>query len=263
MTLSLAEALRWTERLAAVAVLLSAFELLRVRAVLQDDGVYGWPTLRDDYRGCARWLRKLLDTLLAWPKFLLLLVLQLALALLLLFHAHALWSALLWLGSLLVSVRFRGSYNGGSDAMLLVVLSGATLARVSDLALVQRAALGYVCAQAVLSYAISGLFKLREPAWRDGSALPRLFVSTPYPFPAWAERLFRQPSRARVAAWSVIALECSFPLALLDERVAPWLLALGVAFHLVNVALLGLNRFFWSWLAAYPALVYFSLSLEP
>jgi hypothetical protein len=49
----------------------------------------------------------------------------------------------------------------------------------------------------------------------------------------------------------VIAFECAFPLALIDARL---LSLLGIAFHVVNARVLGLNRFLWAWLAAYPAL---------
>ena len=39
-------------------------------------------------------------------------------------------------------------------------------------------------------------------------------------------------------------------------RLTEVLLALAGLFHLANACLFGLNRFFWTWLAVYPAIVW-------
>lgn len=226
-----------TARLLAWSLLLQTLELWRLRADLQLR--YPWSIVGRD----QRWLDPLLGQH-AWPWLLALQgVVALGLAL------SALWW-LPWLSlalALLQAVRFRGNFNGGSDAMTLVVLLGLALARTPWLR--PQIGLGYIAAQLVLSYFLAGVYKLRGADWRDGSALPALLRLPQYRaqlvLPAWL---------ARWSGYAVIAWECAFPLAFLDRRLALGAMALGIGFHAFNAAVLGLNRFLWAWLAAYPAL---------
>jgi uncharacterized protein YhhL (DUF1145 family) len=71
----------------------------------------------------------------------------------------------------------------------------------------------------------------------------------------------RWPRLLRAMAWGVILLELAFPLALLDARLLWAALSLAALFHLANALLFGLNRFLWTWLAAYPALLWFQQQL--
>jgi hypothetical protein len=55
----------------------------------------------------------------------------------------------------------------------------------------------------------------------------------------------------------LITWESTFPLVLIVPRpVAYAMVASGVLFHLSNGFLMGLNDFFWLFVAAYPALLY-------
>lgn len=240
-----ATALAWTTRLAALAVALSAIELLLVRAAWST-GPLRWATLR---RELAPTWRRLLDPAFGARGFTAVLLTQLALALALPWLAHPALPVALLVATLAVGARFRGSYAGGSDAMTAVVLVGLALAPLSP-----RAGLGYIAAQLVLSYVVAGAGKLADPAWRRGDTLPALLALPAYHAPAAIRRL---PPRALAAAgYAVIAFEIGFPLALLGPRAAAGAIALGLAFHLANAVVLGLNRFLWAWLAAYPALVW-------
>ncbi len=221
-------ALELTARLFALSWSLQALEQWLVRRSLAR--VYPWSIVRRDYGvrfGDA-----------AWP-FLILAQVPLALGLVTP-HGFVPWLALAL--ALLQAARFRGSYNGGSDSMTLVVLLGLALARTFS----ARLGLAYIAAQLVLSYFLAGVFKLRDPAWRNGSALPALLAA-----PQYRSTPFRAP---RLAGYAVLAFECMFPLALLDIRLS-WLFAItALLFHTLNARVLGLNRFLWAWLAAYPAL---------
>ena len=260
MQVALSEALRWSERLIALSVMVSTLELLWVRRSLRDDGVFAWPLLRAEYAGWPRGLRALLDATLAYRPYCALLALELLLALALAARPWAFLAPLLLLATLLTALSFRGSYNVGSDALAIAILLGVSLARVGPESLPARAGLGYVAAQVTLSYAVAGFAKLRDPDWRSGRALVRLFALPSYAAPPRVSALLRSGSRARVAAWGVIAWECAFPLALVWRGwAAPWL-ACGLLFHLLNAQLLGLNRFFWTWLAGYPSLLFYAQS---
>jgi hypothetical protein len=259
MALSLAESLLWTERLAALSVSVQTLELLRARHAFADDGVWQWQILKADHEALPGPLRWLFAQLLPYRSFLALLVMRLALSLALALGLG--WAALaLFVSQLAIGVRFRGTFNGGSDYMTMVVLSalgGASLAPHSET--VVRACLGYVCVQLVLSYVIAGVVKLRQPAWWSGAAL-RAFVESPrYAAPPWFSRLAARA--ALPLSLPILLFECAFPLALAGPRVTLGFACAGALFHSANVVAFGLNRFLFAWAAAYPALFYFSAAL--
>lgn len=138
--------------------------------------------------------------------------------------------ALVWfllLSTVSTAVSFGGTLNGGSDYMTVVILSSLLLpcGRL------------YLAVQLTLSYFVAGLVKVKQRDWRNGSALTRL---TGLP--------------AKLA-WPVLLWECTFPLAWFNYHLCLGYLAVGLVFHLANTKILGLNRFFWIWLAAYPSLL--------
>jgi len=256
--MTLATATAWLARGGAVAAAIAALELLCVRHALSDTGVFAWPILRAELATAPRWLRAIADRVFSYRGIMVVLAIQLASALALPWLAHPALPWLVFATSLLISIRFRGTYNGGSDAMLLVVMLALGLARSAPGSPLAAAGLAYAAAQLVLSYFVAGIAKLPDPAWRSGRAVPMLMRLPQYRAPAWATNVLSRPWVARCAAWSMLAFECVFPLALARPSVCVVLLICGAAFHVVNAVVLGLNRFLWTWLAAYPALLYWA-----
>jgi len=256
--MTLATATTWLARGGGLAAAIAALELLCVRHALADTGVFGWPTLRAELVTAPRWLRAIADRVLSYRGIVVVLVIQLASALALPWLTHPAVPWIVFASSLLISIRFRGTYNGGSDAMLLVVMLALGLARSAPGSPLAAAGLAYAAAQLVLSYFVAGISKLGEPAWRSGRAIPMLMRVAHYRTPAWATTVLSKPPIARLAAWSMLAFECAFPLALVRPSVCAVLVICGAAFHVVNAVVLGLNRFLWTWLAAYPALLYWA-----
>ncbi len=160
----------------------------------------------------------------------------------------------LLLSSLVISARWRGTLNGGSDAMQVVVLLGlAAPALMPGSRLAAMAGLGYIAAQATLSYVIAGLTKLKERAWLRGEALPALLALPRYGAPRALVEALSRPGAARLATAGVLAFECGFPLVFVGGPVTAVILGAGLLFHAVNARVLGLHRFFFAWAAAYPA----------
>ena len=158
--------------------------------------------------------------------------------------------------SLAILQRFEGPYNGGSDRMGLLALWCLTLSRLSPTPPLKELAFGYLGAQLILSYFISGGVKIVNPDWRSGRALRDVFEFSAYPV---GEDLRRWADRPRVLlamSWAVMLFELAFPLSLLSKPTLVAGLAVAGAFHLANACLFGLNRFFWTWLAAYPAILW-------
>jgi hypothetical protein len=152
--------------------------------------------------------------------------------------------------------RVAGPFNGGSDALssLSLLLLGIAACDPWQ-SVIMHGALAYLGLSLLLSYFVAGLAKLKERGWRRGSALIH-FASLPkYGVPAVARRSLARPGVARGLSWTVLLFECSSPLALLGPRVCLVYLTLGASFHAANAVLFGLNRFFFAWLATYPALL--------
>jgi hypothetical protein len=142
----------------------------------------------------------------------------------------------------------------GSGQMMTITCAALTLSGLCpNDTLAQKAALWFLALQACLAYVTAGLAKYNVPAWRNGSFLIHILRTRCYGNRSLSKLL--SLSTARVCSWIVIAFECSFPLVLLAGK--PWALAFlaaGVAFHAVNAFVLGLNVFFWAFVATYPAI---------
>lgn len=241
--------IEWMPRLAALATAICALELVIVREAFSERGVYAWSVLSANQGRLARplaWIFGARGTLA-------ILVLQLAAAIALPLVAHPAPAWIAFGTTLAIAVRWRGSYNGGSDAMLLVVLLAIAIARTVPSH--ANAALAYAAVQLVLSYFIAGVVKLRDPAWRAGRAMPIIVTLPHYRVPARAAALLASPRVGRALAYGMLAFELTFPVALLHPTACIVYLAIGATFHLANALAFGLNRFLWIWLAAYPALL--------
>lgn len=158
-------------------------------------------------------------------------------------------------------VRSRGPVCGGSDSMFFQVQLGLFVASLGFLnPLLVRIGLGWIAAQSVLSYFLAGLAKLKNTCWRNGTALQKLFSSDgPYVLWSGVRGLAESKSLCALLGWGVVAFELAFAAVLVLPVEGKWIfLGLGLAFHLANAVILGLNRFVWAWTATYPALLYFS-----
>jgi hypothetical protein len=186
----------------------------------------------------------------------------------------------LFLTTFLCCLRWRGTFNGGSDYMTMVILLSLALAWVfRNFEAATSVALGYIAIQVLLSYFVAGVVKLKEPEWRDGRALS-VFLTAFIPegdvplgqrpglqSMSWFFSLVQQLSALRglcaVLGWGILIFELSAPSLLLasdrPQVVAVWLMGAAV-FHFMNALVLGLNRFFWAWIAGYPAVFWLILS---
>jgi len=253
--------LLWTERVLALALLLQTVELWQLRAAWSDTGVWRWSILRQEHDVLPAPLRWLFGLILPASAFSLLLLVR-ASCCIFLALGWGLVAPLLLVTQLGIGARFRGTFNGGSDYMSVVVLLGLSVSALGQSSpLLAKAGFAYVCVQLVLSYFIAGVVKVVRADWWNGRALSRLVASHRYGAPAWLGSALSQTAVARPLSWSVLLFELSFPLSLLCGKFALVWLVTGALFHVGNVIAFGLNRFFFVWLSAYPALLYFSQAL--
>lgn len=172
-----------------------------------------------------------------------------------------LWTPWVCLGLVIIGLfilnRFQGPYNGGSDRMNLLVLCCLCLAHFMPTQNWREIIFGYLAIQLILSYFISGFVKIVNPQWRNGQALEDVFRFSAYPasekIRGWAEH----SQLPLVMSWAVIVFELLFLFAFLTLPTLIVGLVIAASFHLANACLFGLNRFFWTWLAAYPSILWF------
>lgn len=251
MALPVAEVLRWMEVAAGVAVLVATLELFMVRARWTAGGPWGWRQVAPAFPGPGAAFSDV--------PFTLLLALRIVGALGVMVAPGPWTAGLLWGPSLLVNLRLRGPWNGGSDHMLFIVVTALAVAELGRAhEVVVQGAVAWVGVQSILSYTIAGLAKLRSAAWRRGTALPVLLGIPAYGVPAGMRALVANPAWARLGAWGVLAFECAFPLVLIGPRVALAGVAVAALFHLGNAWTFGLNRFLLTWASTWPAIVWVS-----
>lgn len=255
---SAADALRLTERLFGFSLGVQTLEYLRMKRATGPQGVWAWRAHRRDVPNEP--VRRMFDVLFAPAVHQAHLWLRLAAAAsLTAFPGGLPLLSFLFLGNLLILIRWRGAFNGGSDFMTLAVLTGLTIARAAEAwgapEIGVRAGLWYVCIQAVTSYFMSGWVKILQPEWRCGDAMT-VFLNGAVYGPLPADHPLRRPRLALVGSWAFILWECSFPLALWSPAHAAAFCAIAACFHFLVFWFFGLNRFFWAWLCAFPAVIW-------
>lgn len=247
-----------TARLVGLACLQQTAETIALRRVWSDGGIWSWPILRADVSGAPRGLRWVLDALLSEGGFRAILALRLGAALLAMATGALHTAPVLFGTSLLVALRWRGAFNGGSDAMTLLVLLALTVAHAFETPWVRLGAVFHVGLQAGLSYTVAGIVKLRGRRWRDGTALAEFLTVARYGVPPGGRALAARPGLCRALSWAIILPECLFPAAYASPQLAgPFLMAAAI-FHALNVYLFGLNRFLLAWAAAWPSVWFLS-----
>lgn len=259
MMLTLEEALNALLWLTAISVLIQCAEALRLQAGGPLLAPWPWSIQRDDLAGSSRTVRMVFDWLYRPAGHRTHLMLHALAAASLPVWGPTIPTALFLLASqVLISIRFRGAFNGGSDFMTLVVLMGIAVGTVAKPwvgeSLAWQAGLWVISIQALSSYFLSGTVKLRYVGWRDGRALPTLLDGGIYG-PLAAHSVLRRRPVAIACSWAFIVWEAAFPLAMIDPRITTLWCSIGAVFHFLVWWFFGLNRFFWAWLATFPALI--------
>ncbi len=259
--MSIELAVRWFCALLGLSLLLQTWEFWKIASWPQARAVWLWSTQRRDVAHTWVWLQRWLDWCYRPRVHQAHLLIRAVLAASLLLQPPWFGSTLLLVSTLVLLIRWRGAFNGGSDFMTLVALTGLLIGTVATpfvgAALAWKAGLWYVTLQAMTSYFVSGAVKLLSAQWRSGQALPYFLDGGLYgPLPAHSR--LRNPAVARVCSWAFIVWEISFPLALIGPMWAASYCAMAAIFHLLVFRYFGLNRFVWAWVVSFPAIVYCS-----
>lgn len=244
-------------RLIGFAVMLQSLEFIKMKESISEAGIWRWSELRSEFLFLHKRVLKILDWLMAPKHFMEMMTIRFYSALLAVIYPHfVIIFFILFLTTFLITLRWRGSFNGGSDYLTLIILLCLTIGFLHPV--LGKAALWYLTLQVISSYFLAGLYKVKEAKWRMGSAVYGFVSSQNYKSPKLIMEKSKDPTWAKAMAWSVMAFELSFPLVLSAPLLTKAYLIAGVLFHLGNFLVFGLNRFFWVWCASYPAIYYCS-----
>ena len=254
-------AIRW---LVGTSLLVGGLENLAAGALYRSDGLLSWEVLSTQGGAIRNPVRRwVLDRLYGARGVRFLNTLLIVSVLLLAWPGLPVLACLLAAGTALL-IRLllanRCPYGmDGSDQMETMVLAGLVITFVLRQWAPEAAPWGlyFITGQCVLSYLASGVSKLASPIWRDGTAAMKVFGTYTYSAPSMALLMQRAPALGVPLCWSVMLWETAFPLALfLPQGGLLGFLAVGVVFHFMNAVVMGLNKFFWAFLATYPAVWY-------
>lgn len=257
------EALSLVERISAVGVAVSCLEILAFPRPLRPDGIMSWEVsrLRNALFVRPR-LEGLLNRLFAYRTAQFANAVRLAAAVALAFGFAGAWGApLAWVVALAgIGFSIRSPYGlDGADQLYVLTFCGIAIARTVGGETAAQLCLWWIAGHMTVAYLTSGVAKLLSPIWRSGAAIPGVFGTVMYGWPRVAKWLKARQGLCRVAAFGVIVGEIALPLCLVAPTpVSVALLASGVFFHGAAALVMGLNSFFWAFVATYPAFLYAS-----
>lgn len=163
-------------------------------------------------------------------------------------------------------MHFRNPYGGeGSDQMSIIVMVGLCIGASSfSNQTMSLYSILFIALQSVLSYGAAGIAKLVSTKWRKGVAVYEIFNTGSYGHKDFALIISKNNKLGFCLSWSVIVMECAFPLTLLfpSPIVLFVFLLWGIVFHFFNAIIMGLNAFFWIFLSTYPCIIYLFYQLH-
>lgn len=258
------QALEWTVRLIAFCILLDVLETFYNYKSFIAKGLYNWAWLREHRRFAQQRpiFRKIADTIFSTRVWFCLVALRGFVALFLIMQPmtfFCLW--ILFFAGGLTNFRVQAFGAETPNRFTMMIIAALCLYSCVPTVLVAETCLYFLAAQACLSYATAGFYKLLDKDWREGRGLFYV-VNTPIwvTFPTMAHFFNHHTFLNRLLSWFIILFECAFPLVLVIGKPYGFIfIAIGILFHALNAILLGLNKFFWAWIATYPDIIYWLL----
>jgi hypothetical protein len=245
-----------------VGVFISSLEYLAIHKEFKMNGIFSWKIFSSRKEFLNSWVPwQKLNFLFGYRAFIIIHSLRIACVLLLPF-VHDDFFKIFLLGflaisSLLFSFRSIVGLDGADQMNLIIVITLFFVYTIND-EVIYMAGLIFIAAQSILSYMVAGIAKLRSVQWRNGQAVFEIMNTRTYGYRGIANKLAHAPRFVNIIlCWVIIFFEIFFILLLFLP--APWLyifICCGIIFHLYNAVAMGLNNFFWAFLATYPALLY-------
>jgi hypothetical protein len=251
------------QTLASTAVIVDAIEIIVERHQYSSNGIYNFEILRLYKRWMrSKWIGSIFNILFNYPNFIFLISIQLVAAILVISHVFTNISSTFIIIILLIHLlsHIRNQYGmDGSDQLQVIIFASLMMYYATADPIIQKSSIFFLCFQSLLSYFMSGLAKLVSPVWRDGTAIAGIINTESFGNKVFAKILINRPSLSKLICWMVIIFECVFPILIFNGIPNTiFFIISGIIFHLSIAIFMRLNSFFWSFIATYPALLFFA-----
>ncbi|MFM7022553.1 MAG: hypothetical protein ACKOXB_06205 [Flavobacteriales bacterium] len=237
----------WISRFIAVYVIFDSAEKISIHREFKKERTFDWQQLRKaNFFASRPRISALLSYTYAYPNWLILLGIRALCSIGLLLDTMQLPSlSILAFTGLLLNLRNYSIGTETQNRMGLMIIITLFIHALFSGEIIAFSALLFIALQSCFSYFTAGFSKLRNIEWQKGTGL----------YLATDSFLQRNTLLIKMLNWSVIAIECSFPLVLAGQPFLYFFLGWGVLFHLIIAIVLRIN-FIWVWLASYPAIIY-------
>lgn len=256
--MTLINPLTLTHFLFTFGLAMSALELLFLISTKKISPIWSWSILKNEISSAVYPPFLKIPFLYLWldKNFILVPIFQIVLILISWkIQTPTIW-CLLFLFKQIEHVRFRGTFNGGSDMMTLVVLTGLGLQYSKLSHIFSNIGFIYISIHLIWSYIKAGLVKISNSEWRSGKAIT-IFLKRSILYQYQSEFKKKLISNLRISkflALIVLFFELSLPLALLNQATFLFYFSLAIVFHFFIYYFFGLNRFLIFWLSAWPSI---------
>jgi hypothetical protein len=254
--------LQVTLKLFAFLSLIRNVEYLFLYRQFEKDGMLGWPVFCLKNTRSIKFADKYLGSLFNYKTTISLFIITLVFYLFILLGIgksfFLFFLIVILLFNMLFSYRNSIGREGADYIHNILCFSLLIVFLFKNQKLIEEYSLIFIAVQALFSYWASGMFKLISPAWRNGIAIYTIFN-----LKTWGNRrLSIMVERnnywlGKIFSWLVILLLVLTPFStLLSPAYCMCFLAGCAIFHLANAFIMGLNKFFWAFIATYPAIIY-------
>jgi len=205
----------------------------------------------------ARWYRFFYDSPgVWWVKIGVILCAALSICVLLLELNPTIPLVLIFLLQLLSHPRWQLFVTSDSPLLRAVLFALILYYTFPQNEVIAEMGLFFVSAYVSLIYFFTSVQKFKSQAWRNGVAMIHFANKSPF----WVRSGLASGSNwfLKTTTWGVIFFELLFFSGLFSPQVAIAFMIIGFLFHGVLSLSMGINHFFWTFLACYPAYFYAS-----
>jgi hypothetical protein len=255
------------QTIASIAIIIDAIEIIIERNQYSSDGIFNFEVL-GSYK---RWMTNgkvapIYNIILNYPNYIFLVFIQLIVAILVISHLFTNLSLFFIMIILLIHLlsHLRNQYGvDGSDQMQVIIFASLLAFYATSDPIVQKFSIFFLCFQSLLSYFMSGLAKLSSPTWRGGMAITGITNTESFGNKVLSQILFKKPQLSKLVCWCIIIFECVFPILIFTGiQSTVFFILVGMIFHFSISIFMRLNSFFWSFIATYPALLFFAAEFQ-
>lgn len=254
--------------ISAISAIISSLEWLSLYKQYKDDGIYSWIVRKSRTKYLLNgFLSLFFNFIFRYPNVLFLIAAKLLFSIVVLFSYGnttllSISSTVIALTSILLSFRGLSGFSG-ADQMSKITFTTLSLCFISLSPLVLKIGLLFLSGQLIIAYSTAGWLRIIQPTWRNGSDLLLIIRQHTYGNKLIWDKARKHPEILKFASLTILIFESSILFALfLPLKFFLIYLCLGVLFHLLNAILMGLNTFFWTFLATYPAVIWTCIQLN-